>query len=619
MQDPLEPMEESFDDQLLAVPEDAFDAIDADCKTAGGEFNPPDHAGSIGRTMFDSQRSEDGTVTVLLPQESLDEIFNQSLVAIKSRDDREYLGMVVEGPFAEPDGLRADSPPIVISTVQGGMLLPKYHGRAHVEILGERLENGTIVPPRRRPKPNSPVFPLGANETAETLCIQGDLRIGLADGFEELEFRIPAKNKSVLPRHLGILGTTGGGKSTTVSGLVAKAQKEGMAVILIDTEGEYTALHEATNDEDMKAACSQLGLSPKGVENTHLYHLVGRETANPSHPSRTEFSPRFWALSPYMVQEILDLNDAQSDRFFDAYTITKRAMEQFKIFPRADQRFQAGDRKRADEWDELDTGYPNLQLAQLYDVVKLTGTIVSKDESEPRLDTEVFRQGDNAKKLRQLIQATKPTSISSWRALQGKLGKIRRLKIFDAPGIQALRFSEMLQPGRVSIIDLSDSDSTQIKNLVIAELLRGLQHAQDKAYKTAIAEGRQPTPALIFIEEAHEFLSAGRIKKMDTLFQQVARIARRGRKRWLGMVFITQLPQHLPDEVLGLINNWILHKITDANVIRRLKQSIPGLNESQWNRLKTLAPGQAMASFTPLTRPLQITVDPTPCRLLMVE
>ncbi|MCA9068960.1 MAG: DUF853 family protein, partial [Planctomycetaceae bacterium] len=367
--------------------------------------------------------------------------------------------------------------------------------------------------------PNSPVFPLGANETAETLGIGGDLRIGLAEGFEELEFRIPAKDKSVLPRHLGILGTTGGGKSTTVSGLVAKAQKEGMAVILIDTEGEYTALHEATDDEDMKAACAQLGLSPEGVKNTHIYHLVGRETANPAHPSRSEFSPRFWALSPYMVQEILDLNDAQSDRFFDAYTITKRAMELFKIFPRADERFQAQDRKRADEWDELDTGYPNLQLAQLYDVVNLTGTIVSKDETEPRLATEAFRQADNLKKLRQSIAASKPTSISSWRALQGKLGKIRRLKIFDAPGVKPLNFPEMLQPGRVSIIDLSDSDSTQINNLVIAELLRGLQVAQDKAYKVAVAENRQPTPALIFIEEAHEFLSAGRIKKMDTLFQ----------------------------------------------------------------------------------------------------
>ena len=108
MQEPFDTMEDNFDDQLLAVPAEAFDAIDADCEAAGGEFNPQEQAaGSIGRTMFDSHRSEDGTVTVLLPQESLDQIFNQSLVGIKSRDGREYLGVVVEGPFAEPDGLRA--------------------------------------------------------------------------------------------------------------------------------------------------------------------------------------------------------------------------------------------------------------------------------------------------------------------------------------------------------------------------------------------------------------------------------------------------------------------------------------------------------------------------------
>lgn len=106
---------------------------------------------------------------------------------------------------------------------------------------------------------------------------------------------------------------------------------------------------------------------------------------------------------------------------------------------------------------------------------------------------------------------------------------------------------------------------------------------------------------------------------MEVLFQQVARIARRGRKRWLGLVFITQLPQHLPDEVLGLINNWILHKISDAAVVNRLKRSIGGINEGLWKHLPSLAPGQAIASFTTFSRPLQISIDPTPCKLLMVE
>jgi uncharacterized protein len=142
---------------------------------------------------------------------------------------------------------------------------------------------------------------------------------------------------------------------------------------------------------------------------------------------------------------------------------------------------------------------------------------------------------------------------------------------------------------------------------------------QDAAYDRAIKAGRPPTPAVIFIEEAHEFLSADRIKHMETLFQQVARIAKRGRKRWLGLVFITQLPQHLPDEVLGLINSWVLHKVSDANVIARLRRSVGGVDDALWQRLPSLAPGQAIVSYSGLTRPLLVAIDPTPCRLQMID
>lgn len=60
----------------------------------------------------------------------------------------------------------------------------------------------------------------------------------------------------------------------------------------------------------------------------------------------------------------------------------------------------------------------------------------------------------------------------------------------------------MLKPGRVNIIDLSDSDSTIINNLVIAELLRGVQVQQELNYEDAVKKQRPPTPVLLFIEEA---------------------------------------------------------------------------------------------------------------------
>src|SRR5690606_35079658 len=142
-----------------------------------------------------------------------------------------------------------------------------------------------------------------------------------------------------------------------------------------------------------------------------------------------------------------------------------------------------------------------------------------------------------------------PPNEISWKAMLGKLWRLHRMRIFDQK-VGPMPYADLLKPGRVTVLDLSDTDSTVVHHLVIANMLRGLQRAQEEHYRQAEAREDAVTPLIIIIEEAHEFLSRERIAKMRNLFEQVARIARRGRKRWLGLVFVTQLPQHLPDEVL---------------------------------------------------------------------
>ncbi len=609
---------QSEDNPVAEAPADAYVALQNDAEAAGLEAaaSADTNDGRIGATMFDLPNSVDGTVTVLLPRENLDSLPSQALVRVESSGDgRTYLGAVIQGPFAEPDGLRADATPIVISAVHGRMLMPRHHGRAQIEIIGERLKDGAVVPPRRRPKPNSPVYRLDPAETSDVLRLKGDLRIGTADGFDDLTVSIPTQSKAVLPRHLGIIGTTGGGKSTTVSGSIAKLQAAKAAVILFDTEGEYCAAHEPTTDRQMLAALKRAGMEPKGIPDTHIYRLAGKDAANPKHPDNKQFSLRFDQLSPYALQELLDLTDAQSERFFKAYDITKLVLERLKIWPVSDD-----DKRRQLELDEFESGSPNMKLAHLHDIVWQIAQIQDDNDDDVPFATTEFRESKNRAIIKQLIGAQKlPGSLPSWRALLGKLGRMKRLKIFDVAGVGAANYEEMLRPGRVNIIDLSDSDSTIINNLVIAELLRGIQLQQETNYEEAVKEQKAPTPVLIFIEEAHEFLSADRIKRMQNVFAQVARIARRGRKRWLGLVFVSQLPHHLPDEVLALINNWMIHKIGDSQVVSRLRKSIGGINDGLWKQLPALAPGQAVVAYTSMARALLVNVDPTPCRLLMVE
>ena len=45
-----------------------------------------------------------------------------------------------------------------------------------------------------------------------------------------------------------------------------------------------------------------------------------------------------------------------------------------------------------------------------------------------------------------------------------------------------------------------------------------------------------------------------------------------------------RLPQHLPCELLGLCKGYILHKINGPQVVRALRRTVSGINESLWSR-----------------------------------
>ncbi|RKI03155.1 ATP-binding protein [Corallococcus sp. AB030] len=613
---------------------------------AGLSLPDPELANAVGFTHFDTSSSDDNVLTVLMTRDDLPKLASQTLVRVKSREDkRDYLGVVVRGPFAEPNAVPANST-MAVGVITHGKKLTytfEYHGRAEVELLGQEV-GGVLQPPRFRPRPQSPVFVLSEEESAKVLGVGGALSLGRVVGYDNMEARLNPRDKAILPRHTGIIGTTGGGKSTTVATLIHRAQLSGIATIVFDVEGEYTHVDKPTDHEAMRELLKQRKQKPEGVKDLHIHHLTGRDSRNPRHPHRHGFSLKFSSLSPYAISEILSMSDAQHERFLRAFDVTKLLLEDFKLFPRNE-----AERQQVLELDEQDTGYPRMTIDHILDVVNAyTYSLSSEGRTEPRAaagrrrrteeDDSDGEDGDseelpnvprgltllsefkaNVKLVRARVMAQRSTHESSWKTLGNKLQLLKRLKVFDVENTAGVNYDSMLQAGRVSVIDLSNTDSPQLNNLVIADILRGLQEHQEKRYQEAAERDAPVTPVLIIIEEAHEFLSANRIKQMPVLFEQVARIAKRGRKRWLGLVFVTQLPQHLPDEVLALLNNFIIHKITDGAVINRMQKSVGSIDESLWNRVSRLAPGQALVSFSNFTRPLMVAVDPAPVKRLLVD
>ena len=106
---------------------------------------------------------------------------------------------------------------------------------------------------------------------------------------------------------------------------------------------------------------------------------------------------------------------------------------------------------------------------------------------------------------------------------------------------------------------------------------------------------------------------------MPTLFEQIQRVARRGRKRWLGLVFATQFPQHLPAELFTLCNTRILLRLGDEPTVNRLRHSVGGVSEGLWERLKNLPTGQAIVSAHGIDPALIVSLEPGRCKLRLVD
>jgi uncharacterized protein len=338
---------------------------------------------------------------------------------------------------------------LIVTAVRGHETLPRHHGRLQATIVGEKTAKG-IVPAHRRPRPNAAVHLVPSGDVSEILNLEGDLRLGLLNGHDDVEIRVDSKKKSILPRHTAHIGTTGGGKSTGVGRTIAELQKAGTCVIVFDVEGEYTALNEATNDAGLVEVLEQRGLHPEGVPNTHVYRLCGCAPANPKHPSSKEFCLQFDQISPFAFGEIMDLSDAQYDRLIQAYEIVKSLMRDLRV---------TGEREVLDI-DEFDRGWPRMRLDDLRYIVSGVLAISDKIGQEPNFTGSQLTQWDRARQKIYSVfggdsdgdgeNKTKSKSspkfgnTMSWKALMQKIGRLTRLGIFDRGDKYSLDYQEMM-------------------------------------------------------------------------------------------------------------------------------------------------------------------------------
>ncbi len=397
-------------------------------------------------------------------------------------------------------------------------------------------------------------------ESKNIIGVKGDLFIGKLVGYEEVDIYMDASNKKVLPRNIGIFGTVGSGKTNTAQVIIEEASKAGYSVIIVDVEGEYVGMDKPT--KELLEKLKKYGRKPRGLTNFSLFYPCNGDVPRVDGKERKDakrFDIKFSNVDPYVIFELINASEAQ----------------------------ERGLSELIDKLGEKPTKSKKKSKAIQF----IEGTSFEQYD---------YTIEDAIKNLFALIQDKKINSSTGY-ALTAKLKQLRRMGIFDK-GVGEIDIDSILKPGKVSVIDVSSS-SDYVKNAVIAWLLR-------KVFLKKLEDPKNTPKTLLLIEEAHTFISKESKDKMTATLDMLKIIARRGRKRWLCLGFISQQPSHLPPEIFELCNTRFVHSIKSQNNINAIKYTTGEVIEEIWNSVPALGVGEALIISPQFKHPMIIDVRP---------
>lgn len=528
---------------------------------------------AIGYVNFDSQSTDSNEVEIMVPQSRIHDIRRGQYVRIKSDspgETRTFFAMISKGLFFEPDAVSKDSAFAKAAVLHAGSVKfrPDYHAKCSARIIGgldpgEMKAYGTFA----RPLPQGSVHPLTGKEIEKLLELDGDMFIGRLDGYSEVNVYLPSNKNAALPRNIGIFGTVGSGKTNTSQVLIEEAASHNWAVIVLDVEGEYVDMDKPSNETALGKLFKEFKIEPSGMDALAVYHPINTE---PSRQDSKPFSVRFSSIDPHILSEIMGLSQAQGERFIETWANLSHKSRPSK------------------------KGRTTTPLASL-----------ATDDADGST-TFGFTLTEMIHHIEDILgrSSTKGANRVSYYVLLRKIRKLEVYNIFDKR--ESLGdCSNLLQPNRISVIDLSGSFSNQINNIVLMDLLR-------KVFKLKLDDRKKMLPpTMIAIEEAHALVSKNNSSNMEETLGILREIARRGRKRWLSLCFISQQPSHLPAEIYELCNTKIAHQTTGGRNLDAIKNSTGGVDDSVWRDVPRLGQGKCLfISSYFKNRPMLVNVRP---------
>lgn len=462
-----------------------------------------------------------------------------------------------------------------------------------VQLVGESIGSAFERGIGRHPNVNDEVHIVTERDLARIYGSPGagQVAIGRLSSAESVSVRVDIAK--IVTRHSAVLGSTGSGKSTTVTSLVRSivAGDEGgvypsARILMLDIHGEYG---EALADV---ASVFRVG-SNRGEQELYI---------------------PFWALEPRELLEFLTggLPDEKVLHFYDKIVALKRTTLEQRDFPGATV-----------ESLTIDTPIPYSLRRLWYDMIEVElRTLEGPQRDQPALE-----------------EAGDPETLTPPRYRPHAMGAVGPFLNTTAPGLRrqlvALRsrmmdrqYDFLLHPGDyepdldgnaakdlpsllaawlghdkpVTVLDLSGVPSTVLMRLVgsiLKVIYEALFWSRDKS------EGGRSRPLLVVMEEAHRYLSPD---SKNTARDVTQRIVKEGRKYGIGAMIVSQRPSEVDDTILSQCGTFFALRMSNSRDRERVQGTLPENLASMMDMLPVLRTGEAIVTGEAATLPLRCRI-----------
>lgn len=390
--------------------------------------------------------------------------------------------------------------------------------------------------------------------------------------------------QSLFSRHCAVVGTTGGGKSYTVSHLIEALIETGNKAILIDATGEYDGQYE-------KVQSIEIG------DSKHLFHYSQLTVDDLFYLFRP--SPK--TQMPKLMEAIRSLKIVQltgGNNLIE--TVTKDNVQTTLTTKIENGLLKKGksDKKPYEVFyyrniDKIEDASSN------FDIERLTRQITEECIWDTdRNNTEKWGDRNDSDVSYCISLISRINNIINSPVYQNIFGfKKDPAKFIDVTKV----ISEFIS-GNKSLLRLNfgnipfDFQVREILANCVGKHL--LNRARNKEFKN--------NPIIVFIDEAHQFLNKTvkdehfEVKPLDAYDS----IAKECRKHGLFLCIATQMPRDIPHGTLSQMGTFIVHRLINHNDKEAISNACSSANKNTLEFLPILGEGEAVLTGVDFPMPI---------------